>query len=177
MLAFLGPAKHDLVGGILGMATFNGTNGADRIRTVAAGGSTNGVQNASPNGGDIIFAGDGNDTVEPGFGWNTVFAQNGDDVIVLQSFGNAYGEFGNDTITLLQNGLAFGGSGNDSLAGTGNFYVELFGHGGNDTISAGNAGSEMDGGSDNDLILGGMGNDNAAGSFGADTILGSGGDD
>ena len=62
------------------MTTINGTGGADRIRTLAAGGSNNGLPDASAGGNDVIFGGDGADTIETGFGFNIVFAFNSADI-------------------------------------------------------------------------------------------------
>ena len=162
------------------MAVLMGSAGADRIRTAAAGGSvsgTTGVFVPDATGSDIIFAGEGNDTVEPGPGWNAVYGQGGDDRIVLPGGGNAWGEAGDDTISLLAGGFASGGSGADSLAGSGAFYVTLNGDIGADTLVAGDGGALMMGGGDNDVLLGGLGGDEMHGGFGADSLAGGIGDD
>ena len=92
--------------------------------------------------GDVILAGDGKDTV---------FGQQGNDVL--------RGEGGNDAL--------LGGSGHDSLHG-GRGNDVLFGQGGRDAI---------DGDQGDDLIYGGEGADLLRGGSGSDQLIGNDGDD
>lgn len=71
------------------MAFINGTAGHDVIRTAAAGGSLNGLPDATDDGDtidagagdDIIIAGNGSDIIRAGAGQDQVIAGDGNDII------------------------------------------------------------------------------------------------
>jgi VCBS repeat-containing protein len=125
------------------MANISGTNGDDIIRTAAAGGSNNGLGNAtdtndsiSGNGGnDTISAGDGNDGVNGGTGADTIFGEGGND--------NLSGASENDTID--------GGEGNDTIDGDSGDDT-LIGGNGNDTNNDYQGANTWNGGAGQDTV-------------------------
>lgn len=133
------------------MAIVNGTSGDDSLIGT-------GID-------DLIFPGDGADTVNGAAGNDTVWAgagDTGDDALD--------GDVGADILA--------GGGGNDRInGGPGAFSDTLFGGAGMDTISAGDGDDEVWGGADGDLIHGGGGNDILGGGAGDDTIFAERGDD
>ncbi len=74
------------------MATIIGTSGDDIIRTAAAGGSTNGLPDATDTG-DVIQGDSGNDLIEAGSGSDTLFGGPGQDQVLAGD--------GNDQIVVI----------------------------------------------------------------------------
>jgi len=104
-------------------------------------------------GTDIIFGGNGDDTINAGAGNDLICGGNGGGTI------NA--GLGDDTID--------GGNGNDNLIG-GDGNDLMFGGGGNDTMNGGIGDDTLDGGTGNDTMTGGAGADNFIGGSGTDTV-------
>jgi Ca2+-binding RTX toxin-like protein len=152
------------------MAQITGTDGDDLIRTAATGGSTNGVQDASPAGGDVIAGAGGNDTILPGTGWNLVLGGNGADSIALAGTGYAFGEGGDDVLAASGPVVLDGGAGADTLGASGSGGAVLRGGEGGDRL-AGGAGSErLSGEGGDDTALGSAGHDTLDGGDGVDTL-------
>lgn len=120
-------------------------------------------------GNDTLVGGDGADSIEAGAGDDSITAGDGDDVVL--------GDDGNDTVAA-GNGqdTVSGGNGNDSLEGA-NGQDSLSGDAGDDTINGDGGTDTINGGSGNDLIFGGELNDSLLGGDGNDTINGQSGDD
>ena len=116
---------------------------------------------------DLIYGGNGRDTIVAGDGDDRAFGDSGNDAL----FGGA----GNDAL--------FGGSGNDTLTGDigsdtldgGNDSDTLYGGAAADTLYGGGAGDHLFGGDGNDLIETGAGSDSVWGDAGDDTIVGGSG--
>ena len=104
-------------------------------------------------GTDIIFGGNGDDTINAGAGNDLICGGNGG--------GTINGGLGDDTID--------GGNGNDNLIG-GDGNDHIFGGGGNDTINGGVGNDLIDGGTGNDTMTGGPGADSFTGGSGTDTV-------
>lgn len=111
-------------------------------------------------GNDILYGGDGDDTI---------FGQGGDDEL--------YGGAGND---MLYGGTGddelYGGSGDDTLYG-GDGDDELYGGSGNDTLYGGEGDDVLDGGSGDDTLYGGPGDDQLYGGSGDDVLYAGTGND
>ena len=155
-----------------GVLNANGTGNASEVIA--------GYDDPTPNKGDQINAGGGNDTVWAKAGNDTVEGGKGNDFL--------HGGDGNDTITDTQgDDLLWGEAGNDLLnAGSG--LDQIFGGSGNDTIYGGTESDVIEGGTGDDLIYGDTGSvpspiadlsgaDIIAGGEGNDTMYGGGGDD
>jgi Ca2+-binding RTX toxin-like protein len=104
-------------------------------------------------GTDMIFGGNGDDTINSGAGNDLICGGNGGGTI------NA--GLGDDTID--------GGNGNDNLIG-GDGNDIILGNGGNDTLNGGIGNDILDGGTGNDTMTGGAGADNFIGGSGTDTV-------
>jgi len=104
-------------------------------------------------GTDMIFGGNGDDTINAGAGNDLICGGNGG--------GTINGGLGDDTID--------GGNGSDNLIG-GDGNDHIFGGGGDDTINGGIGNDLIDGGSGNDTMTGGPGADSFTGGSGTDTI-------
>ncbi|PWS39094.1 hypothetical protein DFH01_07600 [Falsiroseomonas bella] len=141
------------------MAQITGTGGDDLIRTAVAGGSSNGLPDASAAGGDVILGAEGDDTILSGTGWNLVLGGAGADSIMLAGAGYVFGEAGSDVLAAAGAAVLDGGAGDDTLGAT-----------------AG-PGAVLRGGDGADRLAGGPGKDQLAGDGGADTLLGSAGSD
>ncbi len=102
-------------------------------------------------GTDMIFGGNGDDTINSGAGNDLICGGNGGGVV--------NGGLGNDTLD--------GGNGNDTLRGSD----------GNDRILGGGGNDTLEGGNDNDVLEGGQGNDTLTGGLGADSFSGGSGTD
>jgi Ca2+-binding RTX toxin-like protein len=102
-------------------------------------------------GTDMIFGGNGDDTINSGAGNDLICGGNGGGIV--------NGGLGDDTLD--------GGNGNDTLRG-GDGNDLILGGGGNDTLEGGN---------DNDTLEGGMGTDILRGESGDDTLTGGSGPD
>lgn len=137
------------------------------------------------NFGGFVFGGTAG--IELGAGSDTVFGQNGPNLID-GSFSNGnnvlFGGIGNDTIRGgngnnriaggLGNDTLFGGSGNNVINGGGG-DDQIIGGGGHDTLRAGPGNDTITGGSNGSLLIGGSGSDYIQGGAGNDTIIGGGG--
>jgi Ca2+-binding RTX toxin-like protein len=121
-------------------------------------------------GNNTIFGTTLADLIRPGAGDDTVYADDGNDLIDDALGGGGGG--GNDTF--------FGGGGEDTIYGyTGNdlLYGEdkddlLFGEQGRDTLDGGSGADTLNGGDGNDLLLGGGGRDSLTGGSGRDRLEG-----
>ncbi|SDO67490.1 Ca2+-binding protein, RTX toxin-related, partial [Lutimaribacter pacificus] len=118
---------------------------------------------------DIIYAYDGNDTVDAGLGDDDVYGGTGDDELLGgEGDDSLFGEEGDDTLR--------GGTGDDHIeGGDGNDSVR--GNEGNDTILGGAGSDTLRGGEEDDLIHGGDDDDSVIGGEGDDTLHGDGGND
>jgi Ca2+-binding RTX toxin-like protein len=104
-------------------------------------------------GTDMIFGGNGDDTINAGAGNDLICGGNGG--------GTINGGLGDDTID--------GGNGNDNLIG-GDGNDHIFGGGGNDTLNGGIGDDILDGGGGNDTMTGGPGADTFTGGSGTDSV-------
>ena len=111
-------------------------------------------------GSDLVWLGEGNDTIDGLGGRDWIFGEEGEDSIA--------GGDGRDVI--------FGGEGNDSIAG-GDDADDVWGGEGNDTIDGGEGNDWLEGDGGDDEISGGMGHDIIFGGKGDDVIDGGQGDD
>lgn len=104
---------------------------------------------------DLIYGGDGNDTINGGGGYGSdlIYGGNGNDVIESGDYATLYGDSGSDVIT--------GGA-------------EVYGGGGNDTINAESGYNSIYGGDGNDVVSVWRDNyrsDYADGGAGSDTVI------
>ena len=111
-------------------------------------------------GTDMIFGGNGDDTINSGAGNDLICGGNGGGVV--------NGGLGDDTID--------GGNGNDTLRG-GDGNDLIFGGGGNDTLEGGNDNDMLDGGAGTDILRGESGDDTLTGGSGPDSFNGGPGND
>jgi serralysin len=111
-------------------------------------------------GTDMIFGGNGDDTINSGVGNDLICGGNGGGIV--------NGGLGDDTID--------GGNGNDTLRG-GDGNDLIFGGGGNDTLEGGNDNDTLDGGSGTDILRGESGDDTLTGGSGPDSFNGGPGND
>ncbi|MGQ5522911.1 calcium-binding protein [Chitinimonas sp. PSY-7] len=157
--------------------------------------------------GNLIFGGNGDDTVYAGGGNDTVYGERDDDKLIgMDGDDIISGGLGNDAIygdgivsintdseaesiywgrALASAGgsdLLSGDEGNDTLVG-GSLNDTLIGGEGNDLLIGGAKGFTPDAvekvalNDGNDLLDGGVGNDQLIGGFGSDTLFGGAGDD
>jgi Ca2+-binding RTX toxin-like protein len=111
-------------------------------------------------GTDMIFGGNGDDTINSGAGNDLICGGNGG--------GAVNGGLGDDTID--------GGNGNDTLRG-GDGNDLIFGGGGNDTLEGGNHNDTINGGTGTDILRGESGDDTLTGGSGPDSFNGGPGND
>jgi Ca2+-binding RTX toxin-like protein len=111
-------------------------------------------------GTDMIFGGNGDDTINAGAGNDLVCGGNGGGVV--------NGGLGEDTLD--------GGNGNDTLRG-GDGNDLILGGGGNDTLEGGNDNDILDGGAGTDILRGESGDDTLTGGSGPDSFNGGPGND
>ncbi|MCA1627369.1 MAG: hypothetical protein LC742_05345 [Acidobacteria bacterium] len=111
-------------------------------------------------GSDMIFGGNGDDTINAGGGNDLVCGGNGGGIV--------NGGVGDDTLD--------GGNGNDTLRG-GDGNDLIFGGGGNDILEGGNNDDTIDGGTGTDTLRGESGNDTLTGGSGSDSFNGGPGND
>lgn len=114
----------------------------------------------TPDAGDELDGGNGNDTITAGSTDDTLIGGLGADILRASD--------GNDVVD--------GGDGNDILDG-GNGNDTLKGGAGTDTFLAGSGNDSMDGGDGADTFSAGLGNDTAEGGAGNDTMIGGAGQD
>jgi Ca2+-binding RTX toxin-like protein len=154
---------------------FDGGDGNDTIQSGRHGAGTSTIYggagddeiniNTDGAGNDpgLIYAEEGNDTVNANQAPDTIYGGDGNDE--LNAGGNTdtvYGDAGDDTLN--------GGDGNDELdGGIGN--DTLSGGNDNDSLVGGNGTDTLSGGNDNDSLTGGDGADELEGGAGADLFL------
>ena len=172
--------------------TFNGTSGADTIT-----GSSQ---------ADTFFAGDGVDTLTGGDGNDVLvahrvenfFAQDADNLSGGNDNDTLYGEAAdtlsggagfdvlqviNDfamNLNLVAAGIEYvvSGFGNDTyMASAATTTIEIYGGGGNDTVTGGSGNDIFWGGVGDDALTGNDGDDVLVGDLGADSLLGGAGSD
>ncbi|MEM7785480.1 MAG: hypothetical protein AAF623_19190 [Planctomycetota bacterium] len=135
-----GGEGNDILGGNEGADWIIGLGGDDRIETGSGGvaGSIDPLQM------DLVFAGEGNDTVYGGLGLNVIFGQEGNDEIYGGDGENRIsGNSGDDTI--------HGGAIADILAGDAGDDT-IVGKGGNDWIFPAAGNDVVDGGTGEDIV-------------------------
>ncbi len=146
-------------------------NGDDIIR------DSNGNEDSS---GNIIYGSDGDDKILAGyFGNDIIFAGNGNDSVSCQDAPcTAYGGLGDDELQGSESpgSILFGESGND-LISAGVEGIIGFGGEGDDRILAGETPSALFGESGNDSLYGDLGSDRLYGGDGNDLIIGRAGAD
>ena len=188
---FVGGAGADVIGGGDGDDLLIGGSFDD--------GATDqvGITGATGDGPDIIFGGAGNDTliggglsdssvdngaydsgeaITDGTAANTLFAGNGNDLVIGASGNDLIGGgTGDDTLEGgAGNDTFFGGQGDDGDIGTN----DVIRAGAGDDVVFGSAGDDsIDGGAGNDELFNGDGDDTVNGGAGNDTIFGGSGDD
>lgn len=138
-----------------------------------------------------VVGGDAGETLQGGEGLALLFGRDGDDSLLLQAAGYAWGGFGNDQ--LIGSGgrdWLYGGYDNDVISGGGGDDV-LYGEGGSDRISGGSGNDviygdsrwqpggddRLSGNAGDDRLFGGWGNDILRGGEGADYLDGGEGED
>lgn len=134
----------------------------------------------------VVHGGDGDDLIQAqglfaGYNVNSrqqIYADAGNDTVIVNSAATVYGGLGDDTITINNTtpvaAIVYGEQGNDDIRITGNAVVDggegddtvvvtgaatVYGGLGNDSITAGTGGAYMDGGEGADHLVGGLGND------------------
>lgn len=118
---------------------------------------------------DVIYGGDGADTIYGIGGDDMISGGRGDDSLHGNSGDDTiYGSYGNDRLE--------GNSGNDSLSGGGDADY-LSGGSGNDTLMGDSGSDTMLGGSGADAMYGGSGLDTLSGNSGDDLLFGENGND
>ncbi|RUS99576.1 hypothetical protein DSM107003_01600 [Trichormus variabilis SAG 1403-4b] len=148
----------------------------------------------NPEAGKILFAGDGDDTINSTDD-NDIFAGNGNDVVTVNSHSSVSAGDGDDTVIVGANGPALnttvdGGNGEDNLVvaeanGTNNLFgaadadelqvIEgsrqlLFGGSGNDKITSAGSNNRLFGGSGIDVLVSNL-NDFLSGGDGDDVLF------
>ncbi len=141
----------------------------------------------SPDFGDSLNGGHGNDTILGQGGNDTLVGSDGNDSIVAADGDDSVrGGDGQDSITGgAGNDSIEGGDGSDTVAGgdgndfvfAGNGQDSVTGDAGNDTLNGDGGIDTLRGGDGNDSMLGGEFNDLIVGDAGDDTLLGQGGND
>lgn len=194
--ALYGGGGNDGLYGGAGIDRLMGENGDDALFGGADGDFVSGGF-----GNDSVVGGAGNDTLDAGAGQDTIRGEDGDDRVLLASYGPglgngtsgsllAYGGNGNDSFQAMDHGdsrsVSIQAIGNDSVDGG---FVTLHGGAGNDQIYAGAVqGGDLFGGADDDVLTGyvadgqegrlgmygGTGNDGLYGNAGIDAWGGSG---
>jgi Ca2+-binding RTX toxin-like protein len=165
------------------MAIINGTAANDTLT-----GTTSSDQIYGFGGDDILNGGGGSDTLDGGAGADTMNGGTGNDTYIVDDIGDVVNENsgeGTDTVRTTLAGYAltanvehlrFIGTGN--FTGTGNdLNNEIYGAGGNDTLSGGDGFDQLTGNGGDDSLYGGAGGDVLSGGTGADTMEGNNGDD
>ncbi|MEM9215575.1 MAG: Calx-beta domain-containing protein [Cyanobacteria bacterium P01_F01_bin.150] len=109
---------------------------------------------------DLLYGGDGNDTLIGDDGNDFLEGGNGDDLLK--------GGEGSDDV--------YGGDGDDTLTG-GEGYDALHGNDGNDMLSGGDTDDDLYGNDGDDFLKGGEGSDDLEGGNGDDTLTGGRGSD
>jgi large repetitive protein len=164
--AFNGTSFADVIGGGSTAMTFRLGDGNDIFDT-----------NAAYTVADIVYGGNGNDTMWTGAGNDSLYGGAGND--------NLNGEAGTDTafysdatsgVTVNLSTAAAqntGGAGTDTLSGVENLYGSVFA----DTLTGNSGDNSIWGDAGNDALYGGAGNDTLYGGAGIDTLNGGSGAD
>jgi Ca2+-binding RTX toxin-like protein len=176
-----GDSEANELDGDDGNDTLNGGDGNDTL----IGGGGDDVLNGGA-GDDFILPGTGSDQVNGGSGFDTVAYDDGS----LSAGINAtllgggtptvwtVNEVGGSTDILTDIEAIIGTGFNDTInGGAATIALQLFGGGGDDSITGGAGDDTLAGGNGNDFIDGGDGNDTIYGGFGTDTIVGGTGAD
>ena len=127
---------------------------------------------------DILYGGDGNDTMYGIGGHDELHGGRGNDDMSGNS-GNdiLYGNDGDDVMNGNSgNDILHGGSGRDELNGNSGDDI-LHGNDGDDVLNGHSGTDTLSGGSGNDTLNGGSGKDTLSGDSGNDTLNGGSGDD
>lgn len=127
---------------------------------------------------DLLFAGEGKDTVSGGTGDDTIMGGSGADLLHGDDGADQLiGGNGHDTLAGGRgNDVLFGNEGDDSLDG-GDGHDWLLGGGGKDRLFGGQGADQLKAGSGSDLLNGGGGRDKLWGGNGNDTLKGGYGND
>ncbi len=172
-----GESGNDLIYGGIGTDEIYGGYGDDTIY-----GENDDDHLYGNTGNDYIVGGNGSDYVEGGKGddyifdngfdtygnYDTMYGQEGDDVIIATNASKLVGGAGNDIIE--------GSNSNDRIFGDEDDYEE-YDSDGNDDISAGDGYDYVRGGGGDDIIKGGNDNDILCGDCGDDELYGDAGND
>lgn len=116
---------------------------------------------------NIIYAGDGNDTVRTGFGNDIAFGGAGNDILIGYGTGGPTPSAALAIADRVESDYLNGGPGNDALHGGG----------GRDTLIGGTGNDELHGGRGADLLYGGAGDDTLIGGGDSDWLWGGAGAD
>jgi len=163
-----------------GNDTLTGSGGANEIRGGAGNDSLLGE-----NGNDTLLGQDGNDTIRGGAGADSLVGGSGIDTLTYNTAVGAVnvnigtnvaagGDANGDIISTFEN--VFGGGGNDTLTGSGGAN-EIRGGAGNDSLLGENGNDTLLGQDGNDIVRGGAGADSLVGGGGLDTLIGDTGND
>ncbi|HEX9948286.1 MAG TPA: calcium-binding protein [Allosphingosinicella sp.] len=165
------------------MAIINGTAANDMLTGTASSDQIFGF-----GGDDTLNGGGGSDTLDGGTGADTMNGGTGNDTYIVDDAGDVVNENsgeGTDTVrttlasyalTAHVEHLRFIGSGD--FIGTGNdLNNQIYGAGGNDTLSGGDGHDNLTGNGGDDSLHGGLGHDVLSGGTGADTMAGNDGND
>ncbi len=185
-----GAAGHDTLYGGKGNDTLFGGTGNDALH-----GDDGNDTLSSGAGNDTLYGGDGDDVILIGDDHNvdSIFGGSGDDTI---RFSHATS---NQGVTVTMTGDRDGTYDFDGTSGQGNFSniqnlsgteyndslnasadskdMDLYGNGGNDTLTGGSGDNNLYGGADNDTLSGGGGKDTLDGGTGNDVLYGGNDDD
>ena len=164
--AFTGSAFADVIGGGSVDMTFTLGDGNDIFDT-----------NAAYTVADIVYGGNGNDTMWTGEGNDSLYGGAGNDM--LYGEGGIDTAFYSDATSGVTVSLAISGAQNTGGAGTDTLSTieNLYGSGFADTLTGNTGNNSIWGDAGNDTIRGGAGNDTLYGGAGVDTLYGEAGAD
>lgn len=184
-----GNGANDFLRGLQGIDTVTGGDGSDLIigdegADILSGGSDRDIIDGGPDG-DIILGEGGDDELYTGTGADTVDGGAGSDIIyMVDTLDSISGGSEKDYLVwnlatpanvVITQAMSIewlqGRDANDTLNASGvSSIVEIQGHGGSDTLTAGSGGSILLGGSGRDRLIGGNGLDHFVGGTEADTF-------
>ena len=165
------------------MAIINGTSGDDTLN-----GTSSSDQIFGFGGNDTLNGNGGNDQLDGGIGADTMSGGTGSDIYFVDDVGDVVIELsgqGNDEVRTTLAAYALGANveklrytGSSDFTGTGNeLNNEIFGAGGNDTLTGGDGWDYLIGLGGNDTLYGGADGDVLDGGTGQDYMEGNNGDD